>query len=315
MAVPLASILHLHPLTCTRLGFPQASAAGYTSDFVALSDSSEPPAGLPSWDAAAAARRAIDLPALAAPLLLQRSPAAHTLYWKLLLAPPPVLHASSLLWGPDQQRLQHLHGWLTLQLHCGRPCATASCCTYVEGPLPLRLGGGNGGPAAETVAELATCVACPDTGTQHCGSAALAGASGIVLALPSGRGGHRELQQRLPLPSSMAARLPILLVAATDAAAQHWEQEIGGNRLALTGPVKVVSVQGEAAPGSPGQVAAASGGAQAEAASTAYSRQRLVQGLRWLAAHSPPQPPLKVRCGTPPGKLSNKWHQGFACSR
>ena len=271
------------------------SAAG---EFVALSSSAEPPASQPgAAAAAAAARNAIDLPALAAPLLLQRSPAVHTLYWKLLLAPPPVLHASSLMWGPDQQRLQHLHSWLTLQLHCGRPCATASGCTYVEGPLPLRLGGSNGSAAAETVAELATCVACPDTGTQHCGSAALAGASGIVLALPSGRGGHRELQQRLPLPSSMAAWLPTLLVAATDAAAQHWEQEIAANRLALTGPVKVVSVQDDAAAGSPGQMAAANSGTPVNVAPTAYSRQRLVQGLRWLAAHSPPQPPLKVRPG------------------
>lgn len=282
-----------------------ASTGGAAADeFVALSDGAELPNGLQQASAAAAASRvAIDLPALAAPLLLQRSPAARALYWKVLLAPPPVLHASSLLWGPDQQRLQHLHSWLSLQLHCGRPVGAPSGSAYVEGPLPLRIGSGNGA-AAEAVAELATCVACPDTTTQHCGLAALAGASGIILALPTGRTGHRELQQRLPLSSSMAARLPTLLVAATDASAQHWEQEIGANRLALTGPVQVVSVQEGAAAngsGSPGQAASGNGSPPAPPVPTAYSRQRLVQGLRWLAAHSPPQPSLKVRLGEAPG--------------
>jgi hypothetical protein len=64
---------------------------------------------------------AIDLPALAAPLLLQRSPAARTLYWKLLLAPLPPLHAGSGIAArqPEQQRLHHLHSWLALQLRCG----------------------------------------------------------------------------------------------------------------------------------------------------------------------------------------------------
>ena len=239
-----------------------------------------------------AANQAIDLAALAAPLLLQRSPAARSLYWKVLLAPPPILHASSRLWGPEQQRLQHLHGWLALQLQRGRLVPAASGSAYVEGPLPLRIGDGT---AAEVVAELATCLASPDSSTQHCGTAALAGASGIVMALPAARSGHREVQQRLPLPSSMAARLPVLLVAGTDAAAQHWQQEIAACRLPLTGPVKVISVEeGAAAQQLSAAAAASSSTWQAAAEPAAYSRQRLVAGLRWLAAHSPPQPVLKV---------------------
>lgn len=280
---------------CCAHDHPQAGASAVPGDapdeFVSLSNAGELPNGMqaPTATAATAAKGPIDLPALAAPLLLQRSPAARTLYWKVLLAPPPVLHASSLLWGPEQQRLQHLHSWLSLQLHCGRPVQAASGSAYVEGPLALRI---DGGAAAEVVAELATCLSCPDSSTQHCGTTALAGASGILMAVPAGRSGHRELQQRLPLPSSMAARLPTLLVASTHAAAQHWEAEIAASRLAFTGPVQVMSVQD-------GVAAAAAFGSSAAgqaAEPTAYSRQRLVQGLRWLAAHSPPQPVLKVGC-------------------
>ena len=273
---------------------------------MALSEGAALPNG--TQTAAPAALGAIDLPALAAPLLLQRSPAVRALYWKVLLAPPPVLHASSLLWGPEQQHLQHLHHWLLLQLHCGRPVHAGSGSAYVEGPMALRIGSG---ATAEFVAELTTCLACPDTSAQHCGTTALAGASGIIMALPASRTGHRELQQRLPLPSSMAARLPTLLVAASDAAAQHWEQEIAAGRLTFTGPVQVVSVQDAAqpAPGNAGQPPASnsqrssssSHNMQLAGNGLEYSRQRLVQGLRWLVAHSPPQPVLKVR---------NAWFQG-----
>lgn len=240
-----------------------------------------------------AAKPAIDLAALAAPLLLQRSLSARSLYWKVLLAPPPVLHASSRLWGPEQQRLQHLHSWLALQLQRGRLLQVASGSAYVEGPLALRVGAAD---AAEVVAELATCLAVPDSSTQHCGSTALAGASGIILALPTSRAGHREVQQRLPLPSSMAARLPVLLVAATDAAAQYWQEEIAASRLAFTGPVRVISVEEHAqGPSWPSAAArAGSRGGEPVAEPAAYNRPRLMEGLRWLAAHSPPQPVLKV---------------------
>lgn len=251
--------------------------------------------GLPTFTAPPpASKPAIDLAALAAPLLLQRSLAARSLYWKILLAPPPVLHASSRLWGPEQQRLQHLHSWLALQLQRGRLLQAASGSAYVEGPLALRIGTAD---AADVVAELSTCLAVPDSRTQHCGSAALAGASGIVLALPTSRAGHREVQQRLPLPSSMAARLPVLLVAATDVAAQHWREEIAASRLAFTGPVQVVSVE-EGAQGAAWLSAAATAGSSSGELAVepaAYSQQRLIEGLRWLAAHSPPQPVLKVR--------------------
>lgn len=251
--------------------------------------------GLPIFTAPPpASKAAIDLAALAAPLLLQRSLAARSLYWKILLAPPPVLHASSRLWGPEQQRLQHLHSWLALQLQRGRLLQAASASAYVEGPLALRIGTAD---AADVVAELSTCLAVPDSRAQHCGSAALAGASGIVLALPTSRAGHREVQQRLPLPSSMAARLPVLLVAATDVAAQHWREEIAASRLAFTGPVQVVSVE-EGAQGAAWLSAAAAAGSNSGELAVepaAYSQQRLVEGLRWLAAHSPPQPVLKVR--------------------
>lgn len=247
-----------------------------------------------------ASKPAIDLAALAAPVLLQRSLAARSLYWKVLLAPPPVLHASSRLWGPEQQRVQHLHSWMALQLQRGRLLQTASGSAYVEGPLALRVGAAE---AAEVVAELATCLAIPDSSTQHCSSAALAGASGIILALPTSRAGHREVQQRLPLPSSMAARLPVLLVAATDAAAQHWREEIAASRLAFTGPVQVVSVQEGALGAAWRSAAAAVGGSsnQPVVEPAAYSQQRLIEGLRWLAAHSPPQPVLKVSKANAPG--------------
>ena len=255
--------------------------------------------------AIAAARGAIDLPALAAPLLLQRSPAARTLYWKLLLAPLPPRHAGS---GggprqPEQQRLQHLHSWLALQLRCGRPVAAASGSAFVEGPVNLRVTA-NGGGTGTGSADLATCVATPhSTGS---GSGALAGASGIILAVPGGAAAApQQLHQQLEQWSSAAVPLPTLLVAGTDAAAQLWQEAASAGSLSLAGPVLVISVQEElagaaAVSSSPSQTAWGSPH-QGTGAAPAHSRQRLVQGLRWVAAHSPPQPMLKVRsAGKPP---------------
>ena len=282
----------------------QASGAAAMADELEdlqLGGGNDAGAAAHSAAAVAAARGAIDLPALAAPLLLQRSPAARTLYWKLLLAPLPPLHAGSGIAArqPEQQRLHHLHSWLALQLRCGRPVAASSGSAFVEGPVSLRMAA-NGGGAATATADLATCVAAPNsTGG---GSVALAGASGVILAVTGGAAASpQKLQQQMQQWSSAAVPLPTLLVAGTDTAAQQWQEAVSASRLPSGGPVLVISVQEELAAEavSPATTQKAWGSPQqgAGAAPATYSRQRLVQGLRWVAAHSPAQPILKVRVG------------------
>ena len=289
----------------------QANGAGAIADELEdlqLGGSNASGAATPSPTAIAAARGAIDLPALAAPLLLQRSPAARTLYWKLLLAPLPPLHAGSGIAArqPEQQRLQHLHSWLALQLRCGRPVAASTGSAFVEGPVSLRMAV-NGDGAVTATADLATCVVSPNS-TGGC-SGALSGASGIILAVPGGSAAAspQQLQQQLQQWSSAAVPLPTLLVAGTDAAAQLWQEAASASHLPPGGPVlvvSVVSVQEELAAAAISSAATHSAWGSAQqgtgAAPATYSRQRLVQGLRWVAAHSPPQPMLKVRCWGPP---------------
>lgn len=257
----------------------------------------EPEAGIGAQQAtaAAAARAAIDLPSLAAPLLLQRSPAARTLYWKLLLAPVPAANTAGDGAAGERLRLQQLQSWLALQLHCKRLVAASSGSACAEGPLALQFPS-NGGGREPVAAELTVCVVSPASSSSGAGGIAVAGASGIVLAVsgaPSS-GAAQHLHQWLPPPSCAALQLPLLLVAASDAAAQQWQQAVTASSAALPGPVHVLSVQDVAAPAPQGAPA----GAQQRGRPVAFSKQRLVQGLRWLAAHAPRQPVLKVRQGS-----------------
>ena len=260
---------------------------------------------------------------MAAALLLQRSPAARTLYWKVVLAPLPE-HAGGGggggAWqaGQHNQQLQHhLHSWLALQLQCGRPVGAACGSAFVEGPLPLHAaaaGGGDDGGSGRSsaVAELSTCVAVPASGSgSSVWASALAGASGVVVALPTGpiidAGVVQQVQQWLPQrpgPGPGAEALPALLVAASDAAAEQWQQQLSSSGSCCDGPVQVLSVQ-EVASGAAAAVDALVGSSNgscngidsSSAAHPRFSRQQLVRGLRWLAAQAPPQPMLRVSTG------------------
>lgn len=195
--------------------------------------------------AAAAVRTAIDLAALAAPLLLQRSPTARNLYWKLLLAPPALWAVSCGLC--EQQQLQHLHSWLLLQLQHGKPIRKLeSCSMHVEGPVSLHVParGGSSSDGMMVAGELTVCVANLSTsGIAGCSSAALAGMSAAVLAVPNSGPGSLDLQRWLPNLSSLTVTLPTLLVTASDAAVQSWQQAVSTGCLSFPGPVLVISVQ------------------------------------------------------------------------
>lgn len=264
--------------------------------------------------AAMAARGTVDLAALAAPLLLQRSPAARNLYWKLVLAPAACACELSLA---ERQELQHLHSWLGLQLQCGRPAPTADSGTvYVYGPVSLDVPVTTG---TNTLAagELTVCVASPSGSSAGASAASsfLAGASGVVMAVAGDSAGGGSLSHWQLLLRSIRAPLPTLLVAGNEAAAQHWRQALSAGGLTFPGPVLVACVQRGAAAGSssPGQASSSRGSISTpmRRVPASYSRQQLVHGLRWLAALAPSQPVLKVRAVpgmlVPPPGLS----QGF----
>lgn len=241
-----------------------------------------------------AARGAIDLAAVVAPLLLQRSPAARNLYWKVVLA--PVAWVASGCSSTELKMLQHLHSWLALQLQCGRPVPTAAPgFVYVEGPVSLPVPARSSSSAA---GELTMCLASPSgssTGTSAA-STALAGASGVVMAVAGSSADGGSLQQWQPLLSSIRTPLPTLLLAGNEAEAQQWRQAVAAGTLTFPGPALVHCVQEGAAAGSSSSGQARSS-IQKRSAPAGYSRQQLVQGLRWLAAQAPPQPVLKVRSG------------------
>ncbi len=246
--------------------------------------------------AATQGRGAIDLAALAAPLLLQRSPAARNLYWKIVLA--PVAWCASGDSSAKWQALYHLHSWLALQLQCGRPAPTADPGTvYVEGPVPLQV------PASRSrrlaAGELTVCLASPSGSNAgiSAASTALAGASGVIMAVTGSGADEISMQQWQPLLSKM--RIPILLVAGNEAAAQQWRQAVAAGRVPFPGPVQVSCVQEGATAGScsSGQASNKSGSStHTGGVASSYSRQQLLQGLRWLGAQAPPQPVLKVGC-------------------
>lgn len=237
----------------------------------------------------------LDLPALVAPLLLQRSPAARLLYWKLLLLPLPALQAAHGAGQAELQRLQQLHRWVSLQLHCGQLVKLGACdSAYVEGPVSLH-GPGNGSTSnadGSVMAELSVCTATLSSACDgSIDSTALAGTSALVIAVPGGSLASPNLHQWAPFFHSMTEVIPVLLVAGTNSAAQQWQEAITSGHLQSARPVHVISVQAPAR--------AAKGSVQQQRqdyiAPIAYSKQQLAQGLRWLAAHAPPQPLLKVR--------------------
>lgn len=230
----------------------------------------------PSPDAAAAAHP-LDLASLAAGLLRRRSPASEALYWKL------VVLAGGHATGPAASEAGTLLQWLRLQLGCGRPAqpAGAAGTVYVEGPLDLEPAQGGGGCALR----LSTCLAWPN-GRSQPGTAALAGAAGIVLAVggpPNGASAGTGLGALFEALPRGAPALPVLVLASAPAAAEQWELAAAA---AAPHPTMVVSVAAEQR----GQRE----GVDAAAAAPAFSQSALARGLRWLAANAPPQPLLVV---------------------
>ncbi|GAB4823215.1 hypothetical protein N2152v2_010261 [Parachlorella kessleri] len=123
-----------------------------------------------------AKQQGLDLPSLVAPLLVQRSPSADPLYWKV------VLLGTAAAAGTAQHQLSVLGRWLAQQLSRGRLVGSPAGRAYVEGPITLQVGSGSG-------PRLSTCVVQPHAlnalSDPHSGpstlSAAVAGASAIIV--------------------------------------------------------------------------------------------------------------------------------------
>ena len=288
-------------LQMAATGDARGRAADEVVELNAAADAPQPQI-VPRPAPAAAATQAIDLASLAAPLLLQRSPAAGTLYWKLVLAP-----SQGALVGSNSSQLellQHLHCWLALQLQQGRPVRMPLSSAFVEGPVVVSTAGRS---CAATTAEITICLASPDSDSGGC-AAALAGASGVVVAVPSKTSDVFELQHQLQLCRT-ATPLPILLVAASDEAAQAWQRQIDHAELPPGAALHVVSVHETAA----ARCGSKSAGGMQCPERTAYSRQRLIQGLCWLAAHAPLQPILKVNLPSATLHACRRWCYRIAC--
>ena len=80
-----------------------------------------------------AKQQGLDLPSLIAPLLVQRSPSADALYWKV------VLLGTAGAAQQAQQQLSVLGRWLALQLSRGRLVGSPAGSAYVEGPVTLQV--------------------------------------------------------------------------------------------------------------------------------------------------------------------------------
>lgn len=296
---------HLLCIACLQVARAEAAVTAELEELQL--DTNNAPAAVKRLQHPAGRGAAIDLPSLGAPLLLQRSPAARRLYWKLLLVPPLWSACSGGL--AERQQLQHLHSWLAMQLQRGRSLATAAAgSAFVEGPLHLQV------PASSSSSfgcaeELTVCLtslgaagssghASSSSSSINAAGAALAGCSAVILAVPGGSSSSsiagQHLQQWLPLLSSVTAALPLLLIAATDAAAHEWQEAVAGGGLSLPGPVHVISVQQAAAESRAVEACKRTIVNAQHRTPAAYSRQQLVKALRWLAAHAPPQPVLKV---------------------
>jgi hypothetical protein len=223
--------------------------------------------------AAAASSEATNLASVAAQLLSQRNPGASALYWKLVLMPQQRKHNSNLV---HVEELQHLHSWLALQLQQGQHAEQPSCAALEQVNLIPQTT-----LSAKFMPNVATWCALPDHSiASH--MAAGAGASGLVYAAPSNL--DRCHWHWISQPSwSASTDLPVLLVVASDAAARAWRQDINRSGSPFRGSVHVLSVQGFCAADSNSQQRV-----------QPYDRQRLLYGLKWLAAHSPPQPNLKA---------------------
>eukprot|EP00887_Chlorella_sp_A99_P005900 scaffold1.g5900.t1 len=195
--------------------------------------------------------------------------ATSSLYWKLVLLGIP----SS---GADAEQRQ-LMQWLRLQLASGRATPAAAGTAYVEEQVVVHAA------PFSAASQLSTCVLLPPVGwaaraNGSDSSSVLAGVAGLIVAASStdSLDNMQRFLQRLP-PSIPA---PVLIVAATAAAEQRWEQLAAGAR-----PMRVIGVelqQGQA----DSRVTSVS--------TAAFSQQQLKHGLRWLAGHAPVQPALAV---------------------
>ena len=282
------------PGACPQAAAPMAGGHAEHLDWEQRTALAGSPRALPQSMSPRRPSEAIDLASLAAKLLLQRNAAAPTLYWKLVLAPLPS--------GDARVSEQRLHNWLALQLQHGRPVTSPAGSVFVEGPVALWTCGRSRSAVA---AELAVCLASPDGSGARCADA-LSGASGIVAVASISTDVHGLLRQLQP--SNAAVLLPVLLVAASDEVAQHWQQQFAGMRALSDAPIHVVSVQG---PDADVDGDVRSSAKQLPGRSTAFSRLPLVKGLQWLAAHSPTQPTLNVRLALACAFASS----GKACNR
>jgi hypothetical protein len=238
----------------------------------------------------AAPRGALDLPRLVAPLLLLRSPAAQSLFWKVAVVGGGGGGEGSGGGGGAPALQRSLLRWLGVQLSGGRVAASPSGAAHLQGPVSLSVNGAAG------AAELLTCVALPPAaaaGPPPAGSAALAGAAGVILATaaPGAASAVAEVLRALPAGAPPVPLLVLVVAAAAAAAAAAGAQADDGaalpqlqasvERLAPGRAVRVMSVSDARAP-------------SASPAGAPFSAPALVQGLRWLAGNAPPQPALSV---------------------
>lgn len=229
-----------------------------------------------------AQRAALDLPALLAPLLAQRSPHTQALLWKVVLAAAGGGHSPNTIVAQQHTEQRALLQWLRLQLSGGSVAPSPSGSVHVQGPVSLSAGGATLDQELTTCVHLPAMTSTPLPPPPRAGASALAGASAVIVAAPPGASANcvQSVLQALP---PLAPRLPVLVLlpgaeaaAAGELQSAIVEQQAGGaQRL-----VHVISISAAQRP--------------AASRSAVYSTQELVQGLRWLAGNAPPQPALSI---------------------
>lgn len=242
-------------------------AGGISAQALAVTE-----AALHSLDLGAALPQArqvpLDMCSVVAPLLAQRTPSAQHLMWKVAVLD---------LTGPTAPSDRQLVQWLRYSLGSGQLVASPSGTAYVSGPSPL-----SPIPGTEATA-MSICAALPSTDA-GVASWALAGTSAIVVpATGKGSGAATvaaaqqvlgNLAKRLP---SGAPAVPILFAGTREEDATAWAEAWQG-----------------VAPGHPCHAMSLALSGTSGAKLEPLSRQTLVQGVRWLAANSPPQPSFRI---------------------
>ncbi len=215
-------------------------------------------------------RGAIDLASLVAPLLAQNNPGVQSLFWKAA-----VLGTTSTTMS-TRTTCDSLLRWVQLQLSCGKLSSASSGSIYIDGPVEVEL---RRGDDALGSAVLKTCTALPLVNSSSSSyTCALAGASGVIIAASGDEKAAASAAHKLvaALPPAAPA-VPVLVVAAGEEQAQLWLHtwlETLGSTL-HSAKVHATSVS-------------------TTENSLIYSKAKLAQGLRWLAARAPPQPVLAV---------------------